>query len=46
MNNTEIYKHLFDRVYMSGVEREKSRIKATGEVFTPSNTVNDILDEI
>ena len=46
MNNTEIYKHLFDHVYMSGVEREKSRIKATGEVFTPSNTVNDILDEI
>jgi len=46
MNNTEIYKHLFDRVYMSGVEREQIRIKATGEVFTPTSTVNDILNEI
>lgn len=46
MNNTEIYKHLFNRAYMSGLEREQIRIKATGEVFTPSSTVNDILDEI
>jgi len=41
-----IYNHLFDREYMSGVEREKSRIKATGEVFTPTSEVEKILDRI
>jgi len=41
-----IYKHLFDREYMSGVEREKSRIKATGEVFTPTSEVEKMLDRI
>jgi hypothetical protein len=41
-----IHKHLFDRGYMSGVEREKSRIKATGEVFTPTSEVEKILDRI
>ena len=46
MNNEEIYKHLFDREYMSGVEREKTRVKATGEVFTPTELVEEILDKM
>lgn len=41
---TKIYKHLFDREYMSGVEREQTRVKATGEVFTPTWLVEEILD--
>ena len=40
----KIYSHLFDRDYMSGVEREKTRVKATGEVFTPSELVEEVLD--
>lgn len=43
---TEIYQHLFDRDYMSGVEREQSRVKATGEVFTPTFLVEEILDDM
>ena len=31
---------------MSGVEREKTRVKATGEVFTPTPLVEEILDKI
>ena len=38
-----IYKHLFDRTYMSGIEREQTRVKATGEVFTPTVLVEEIL---
>jgi len=44
LNN--IHKHLFGREYMSGVEREKSRVKATGEVFTPTPLVEKILDKM
>lgn len=40
------YKHLFDRKYMSGVDREKTRVKATGEVFTPTPLVEEILDKM
>jgi hypothetical protein len=43
---SKIHNHLFDRTYMSGVEREKNRIKATGEVFTPTPLVEEILDKI
>jgi type I restriction-modification system DNA methylase subunit len=35
--------HVRNRSYMSGIDREKSRIKATGEVFTPTSLVNEIL---
>lgn len=31
---------------MSGLEREQTRIKATGEVFTPTPLVQEILDQI
>jgi hypothetical protein len=43
---SKIYSHLFDREYMSGVEREKIRVKATGEVFTPTPLVEEILDKM
>lgn len=38
--------HLRDREYMSGVERDESRIKATGEVFTPTPLVQQVLDQL
>jgi hypothetical protein len=38
--------HLFGRAYMSGVERDQSRIKSTGEVFTPADAVSKMLDTI
>ena len=40
------YKHLFGREYMSGIERERNRVKATGEVFTPTPLVQEILDQL
>jgi len=43
---TDVYKHLFDRAYMSGIERDKTRIKANAEVFTPTYEVEKTLDEI
>jgi hypothetical protein len=43
---SKIYKHLFNREYMSGVEREKTRVKSTGEVFTPTLLVEEILDKM
>ena len=42
----EVYIHLFDRVYMSGVERDRSRVKSTGEVFTPKEAVIQMLDKV
>jgi hypothetical protein len=35
-----------DREYMSGVERDKLRIKQTAEVFTPTPLVQEILDKL
>jgi type I restriction-modification system DNA methylase subunit len=46
MNKEQIYKHLFERIYMSGTDREHSRVKATGEVFTPTPLVEEILDKM
>ena len=31
---------------MSGVQREQSRVKATGEVFTPTELVQEVLDKM
>lgn len=42
----DIIKHIRDRVYMSGIERDTARIKATNEVFTPTDLVQKILDEL
>ena len=43
---SKITDHIRNRTYMSGVEREKSRVKATGEVFTPTPLVQEILDQL
>ena len=39
-------RHLRDREYMSGVERDRNRVRATGEVFTPTPLVIEILNDI
>lgn len=41
-----IYKHLFTREYMGGVDRDQSRIKSNGEVFTPTSLVEEILNKM
>ena len=41
-----IIKHIRDREYMSGLERNRTRVKATGEVFTPTPLVQQILDKM
>ena len=38
--------HARNREYMSGVERDKLRIKQTAEVFTPTPLVQEILDKL
>ena len=38
--------HLRDREYMSGAERDTARVKATGEVFTPTPLVQEVLDQL
>jgi len=35
----KIIDHIRNRSYMSGIERDKTRIKATGEIFTPTDRV-------
>ena len=42
----ELINHLRNRSYMSGVERDKSRVKSTGEVFTPTPLVQEILNQL
>lgn len=39
-------KYSRDREYMSGVERDKLRIKQTAEVFTPTELVQEMLDKL
>jgi type I restriction-modification system DNA methylase subunit len=39
-------KHLRDRDYMSGADRDTARVKATGEVFTPTPLVQEVLDQL
>lgn len=38
--------HVRNRDYMSGVERDKHRVKQTAEVFTPTPLVQEMLDKI
>jgi len=38
--------HARNREYMSGVERDKLRVKATGEVFSPTPLVQEMLDQL
>lgn len=43
---SKVINHIRNRDYMSGVERGRSRVKATGEVFTPTSLVQEMLDKI
>ena len=43
---TNVISHIRDRSYMSGVERSQQRIKATGEVFTPTQLVQEMLSRL
>jgi type I restriction-modification system DNA methylase subunit len=42
----DVIEHARNRAYMSGVERDKVRVKATGEVFTPTELVRQILESL
>jgi len=42
----DIINHIRNRSYMSGIERERARVKATGEIFTPTPLVREILDQL
>jgi hypothetical protein len=44
MNN--YIEHTRNRKYMSGVERDKLRVKQTAEVFTPTSLVHEMLDKL
>jgi hypothetical protein len=44
MNNYIEYTR--NREYMSGVERDKLRVKQTAEVFTPTELVQEMLDKL
>jgi type I restriction-modification system DNA methylase subunit len=46
MELNSIIKHIRDRAYMSGVARNELRVKATGEVFTPTPLVQKALDQL
>ena len=41
-----IIEHIRNRSYMSGIDRDKLRVKSTGEVFTPTDLVQEVLDEM
>ena len=43
---SNIINHIRNRDYMSGVERDKARVKATGEVFTPTPLVQEVLNQL
>jgi len=43
---SNVIKHIRDREYMSGVARDDLRVKATGEVFTPTPLVQEVLDQL
>jgi len=43
---SEVIDHIRNRTYMGGVERDQLRVKATGEIFTPTPLVQEILDKI
>ena len=46
MGLSTIVDHIRNRAYMSGVQRDAIRVKATGEVFTPTQLVREILEEL
>lgn len=44
MTLDQIRSHIRDRIYMSGVARDALRIKATQEIFTPTEMVQNIIN--
>jgi hypothetical protein len=42
----EYIEHSRNREYMSGVERDKLRVKQTAEVFTPTKLAQEMLDKL
>jgi type I restriction-modification system DNA methylase subunit len=40
----KIIEHVRNRVYMSGLVRDNLRVKQTGEIFTPTDCVQDLLN--
>lgn len=46
MNLDDVKKHIRNRTYMSGIDRDRARVKATGEVFTPTSLVQELLDQL
>ena len=46
MNLDDVKKHIRNRTYMSGIDRDRARVKATGEVFTPTSLVQEVLDQL
>jgi type I restriction-modification system DNA methylase subunit len=44
LNLSKIIDHIRNRSYMSGIERDRTRVKSTGEVFTPTLLAQEILD--
>ncbi len=41
---SDVIAHAREREYMSGAQRTQARVKATGEVFTPTDLVQTVLD--
>lgn len=41
-----VIRHVRERAHMSGVDRDRLRVKATGEVFTPTPLVQEVLDQL
>jgi hypothetical protein len=46
MTLNDITVHIRNRTYMSGVSRNDLRVKSTGEVFTPTPLVQEMLDQL
>ena len=46
MKIEDIINHARNRAYMNGVDRDKTRVKQTQEVFTPTEMVQDLLNHL
>ena len=46
MKIEDIVDYARNRVYMNGIDRNKSRVKETQEVFTPTQMVQSLLDQL
>lgn len=42
----DVIAHAREREYMSGAQRTQARVKATGEVFTPTDLAQTVLDRL